>query len=42
MKTIFQTDEYHKLYDMLELGICMIAQDEDETILFVNKGILDL
>lgn len=42
MKINFQTEAYHKLYDMLNLGICMIAQDEEETILFANQGMLDL
>ena len=35
----FKTDDYHRLYDVLKSGVCIVAQDQDETILFANKGL---
>jgi diguanylate cyclase (GGDEF)-like protein len=37
----FNTDDYHRLYDVLELGVCIVAQDADEAILFANRGVLN-
>lgn len=37
----FKTNDYHRLYDVLKSGVCIVAQDQDETILFANKGILN-
>ena len=35
----FKTDDYHRLYDVLKSGVCIVAQDQDETIIFANKGL---
>ena len=34
--------QYHSFYDNLDFGICLIAADDAETILFVNTGTLKL
>lgn len=41
MTSTFQTEDYHRLYDILKVGVCMVSQDADETILFANQAILD-
>lgn len=41
MTSTFQTEDYHRLYDILKVGVCMVSQDGDETILFANQAILD-
>lgn len=39
---MFNKQQYHSFYDKLDFGICIIAADDAETILFVNTGILKL
>lgn len=34
--------EMHRCYDALNVGICVIDDDEEETVLFVNQAVLDM
>lgn len=35
-------EQFHTFYDNLPEGICLIRPDEEETILFANRGLLDI
>ncbi|MGN1389357.1 MAG: EAL domain-containing protein, partial [Bulleidia sp.] len=43
METLqFDRDEFHKCYDVLKIGICIVRADVQETILFANQGLISM
>lgn len=43
METLhFNRDEFHKCYDLLKTGICIVKADVQETVLFANQGLISM